>query len=245
MFDICQSNILTSLRRSRLRFPFRQDHLYHRCGIQGLVFTFAEMAVLLRACEEQMFQLGVRLLCPRYEISFIMDQLVIIGTGINVDFSCVPTINQELWDAILSYDCERCQQEPRDGRHVFADTVRKSNGETKVFTYREPEHVFPIDYYFHKFLCDKSHGGAERSDPYRLRGGGGPRPMYSSEQTCSPKYLSALPATCWNKQLVTTSFEAAESSDVLKLIGYVETNGSSRPEGTESETVPVNIIFIY
>lgn len=107
-------------------------HLYVK-GLPGTILTLAETAVLLEAISRGHPMLGVRLLCPRYDVSVVY---VEIKKLFRLTSLPVPRIHPALWEHITSMDYERSESEPQNGTLCFQD----SN-----YSYRMPTRPFPID----------------------------------------------------------------------------------------------------
>jgi hypothetical protein len=221
------------------------------------VLTIAETSLLLHSARRGMLMLGLRMLCPRYDVLVLLSEL-----GLLLKSNCfkVPTLPNEVWSQFLAQDYKRQVKESeyfharneRDHRPVqFYDLN---------FEYRMPFLRFPVDRFlesffrcgivpgriavdFFEFDSDNRSTVNIESIPSRIRGGGDeiegqPRVPLQA------KLLSDIPKSMWNKTLVysyCTTTLADKSHGLAKFIGHVDFPPNSSEEVDE---VQVSMFFL-
>lgn len=134
------------------------DHLYRPCP--ATVLSLVESSLLLECVRRQRPMLGIRMLCPRYNVKLLVQQLNVLAEM--RDLMMIPKIPTEVYNALVTDDFRRSQRET--GPVCFVDDG--------PFSYRMPVHRLAIDRLVEALLPRPTmvHHGV---DPDRLRGGGG------------------------------------------------------------------------
>ena len=110
------------------------EHLY-TCGLPGSLLSWAETVVLIEAMLRNQPVLGIRLLCPRYDIPYIQSQYTnVIEPYIDANLNVCPRLHDDQWKAIIVADYQRSLLEA--GPVIF-----KEGG----YSYRSPFQVLPLD----------------------------------------------------------------------------------------------------
>jgi hypothetical protein len=113
----------------------REHDLYHGNGIPGTVLTRAETSLLLEAIKKGYPMLGLRMLCPRYELSTIVSQLNVLSQH---DLASIPLLPRSVWSYLIRADYNRQQKEPPNGEIRFRDPR---------CAYPMPTEIFQVDYF--------------------------------------------------------------------------------------------------
>jgi hypothetical protein len=130
----------------RTRRHITQQDLY--CpGIKGTVLTLAEMAVFCECVRQKQPILGMRLLCPRYDLDVVMAQAEILKRTSGQILSTVPAIPERIHWMILRFDYKRAVSTtyPETGDAVFFEGMHQ---------YRSPVDRLPIDRCIERALQD-------------------------------------------------------------------------------------------
>ncbi|CAB9513770.1 expressed unknown protein [Seminavis robusta] len=119
------------------RPPLRPRHLHQAQDGLGsrLVLTKVETSVLLEAIHQGMFELGLRMLCPRYTLQILALQLLELIKHKN-NLGVAPRIADTIFRALLGKDYERYKKEPAGIPPVFLDSTG---------SYALPTDILPLD----------------------------------------------------------------------------------------------------
>ena len=100
--------------------PIDASDCYAACESPGSIVTKIEASTLLKAVKENMPMLGLRLLCPRYKLAVVIQQVIVLGA--NPEYlQKVPMLQKSLWKEFLIYDYKRTLEEPKDAPILFVD----------------------------------------------------------------------------------------------------------------------------
>ena len=120
-------------------------HLYSP-GLPGSLLTWAETVLLIEAMFRNQPVLGIRLLCPRYDIPYIQNQYsAVIEPYIESNINECPRLEDDQWEAIIVADYQRSLHET--GPIVFQE------GD---YSYRNPFQVLPLDRLLENQFATKS-----------------------------------------------------------------------------------------
>jgi len=162
--------------------PLMGNHLYMP-SVNGSFLTLCETVVLLHAIKLNHLQLSTRLLSPRYPHQRVNEEYVtrikpfVEEHGI----SSIPTLNEDMWNALLERDWHRMQKE--SGPVIF---------EEHGHAYRKPVERLPIDRFFEEFINRKQSERRQKSSAtMRIRGGG------EEHNPLRPQSLSIVPINEW------------------------------------------------
>ncbi|KAL7570031.1 hypothetical protein ACA910_017072 [Epithemia clementina (nom. ined.)] len=137
----------------------------------------AETAVLLTAISRGRVMLGVRLLVPRYDVEFVVEQIRVLT---QVDVGQVKTLPYKAWEMLQWVDFNRSQHDPPHAPYFFYET------RLGYCYYKMPVVRYPIDLLIEKFLHAQrtvqftsaesmsEFGYRVAESVFRIRGGGGP-----------------------------------------------------------------------
>ena len=115
-----------------------EEHDLYRSSLPGIILTMAETAVLLSAICRGYPMLGVRLLCPRYDVKTIFQQVPVLYSK---NLLQVCKLSDSLWTYIARLDYQRQLREPLEGVIRFRDLF---HNEYSV-DYQMPTGIFPVD----------------------------------------------------------------------------------------------------
>lgn len=168
-----------------------ERHLYMQ-GLRNSVLSLLETSVLLGASIRGHIMLGMRMLLPRYEEHFVLNELRNLERRPASELSTVPRLTDELWETLVRFDLKRSESEPA--------TALRFNDEH--YSYRYPVHKLPIDRSLEAIFLR-----LRPSNPERLRGGG------EQIEASRSVYLSDIPRTSWKHILVRGSCKTKDADD--------------------------------
>ncbi|KAL7570033.1 hypothetical protein ACA910_017074 [Epithemia clementina (nom. ined.)] len=183
--------------------------------------------------------LGLRLLVPRYDVDFVVDQVKVLS---QVDAGNVKILPYQAWEMFQRVDFHRSQLEPPDAPNFFYETRRG-------YRYRFPIVRCPIDRLLEDYLdarataqpfTDIINGFADKvaRDVFRVRGGG---PEFIQKGLQS---LAELPKSSWDKKLVSGRAKIASNSGKEEITYLGRVVFPLEESGKERQKVTVNVVHM-
>lgn len=116
------------------------------------VFTRIEAAVYLEALRDNIPMLGLRLLCPRYNLQTVVQQVLNLASA-KEHLDKVPRLSVEMWKEVLRIDYKRHENESDQLPKTFTD---------KSGSYPFPTELLPLDRLVEQFM--RRRVAAQRSE---------------------------------------------------------------------------------
>ncbi|VEU39727.1 unnamed protein product [Pseudo-nitzschia multistriata] len=211
--------------------PRVQKEDFYRPAKKGFLFSALEVSVFIEACVRGIWQLGIRLLMPRYEIDTITEHIITLASWDPLLLCQIPVVDSSCFKTILDLDFERMNstEYPETGPVILKD----ENSGYK-YEYRAPIKPLPIDRSIELQLFEEisvqetvhqinQNVQAVPERPMkRIRGGGDD--MVATDQQRNHLYLCDVPLIEWKGKAVCT-FVQATGGDFISngalMVGFV------------------------
>lgn len=154
--------------------PYVGLHHLYSSGLPGSLLTWAETVVMMEAAFRGQPVLGIRLLCPRYDASYLRSQYRnVVEPYLKHNVRTCPRLSEDQWKAVIVADYQRSLLET--GPIVFQESG---------YSYRNPHQVLPLDRLLEGTFANMTNG----HDKHAVVGS--PRPVRNVPQL---KMLSSEP----------------------------------------------------
>jgi hypothetical protein len=141
----------------------------YRPGISGMVFTFVETAVFCECVRQLQPLLGMRLLCPRYDVTTIFKQTAILKKALPNLILTIPVVPDTIYWRLLRLDFQRASStsRPETGDPIFFEGAHQ---------YRMPVDRLPLDRYVESLFQDETKQTRQQQVPLQ------PVPLQQQQQ---------------------------------------------------------------
>jgi hypothetical protein len=112
-------------------------HLYRPAGGDSIL-TLMEASLFLECLQNRQPKLGIRLLCPRYELKVVLQQGAIIASWTEQQVCTIPRLSRSVYDALVNLDYKRTTNltKPEVGPEIFREGP---------YAYKAPVDILPVD----------------------------------------------------------------------------------------------------